>query len=62
MEIVSGAELLAPPDPRERQLLWREGCGPAVRMSCLAEAVGDGEISLRVGGGLHTVPVATRRR
>jgi ferredoxin len=54
-EIRSGAEQLAPPDERERELQDHVGARPGFRLACLAEVIGAGPIEIRVGGGVYRI-------
>ena len=57
VEVLSGGELLTPPAEAERELLAREACAPAARMSCLAVPCASGTLVIRVGGGTYRVSI-----
>jgi len=57
VQVLAGGDHLAPPGPRERDLLTHVDARPGIRLACLAEILGDGPIELRVGGGTYRLPV-----
>lgn len=51
VEVVRGAEWLAPAGPSERDVLRRLGDRPRLRLACqVAVLAGDGDVTLRPGG------------